>query len=571
MQTDFIIIGSGLAGLTSALVLKDFGEVLIITKGKLTDCATNLAQGGIAAAVSKEDSFDSHIKDTLIAGAFHNDEKAVESMVKKAPQAINWLVKQGVRFDKKNSEFTPTREAAHSYHRVLHATDFTGREVERMLVKKVKQEENIHILENTFVRDLLVKNNICYGVKVIKSIDSALSHPELVSGSDKIPKPIRQAQGSEYIEGQIRHDIMNIFCRTVILATGGLGQLYEWTTNPEVATGDGIALAYRTGAEIKDLEFIQFHPTALALRDGKSPLFLLSEALRGEGAYLVKIKNPCLAGRQERSKIRKNQKGERFMGEYDKRLELAPRDIVARAIYTEQKRGYEAYLDIRHRGEKFLQKRFPNISLELKRRGFDLSRDLIPVTPAAHYSCGGIKTDLYGRTNIKNLFAFGEVACTGVHGANRLASNSLLEAVVFPLRLASLAQSKRVSLVYPEFRYSSEPSRSLERLMPPAKEFVTPKRWPKGLLSGEFLSKVRKNLQRLMWEKVGIVRRVKELKSAKRQIEKWEKELEEVEGLEGKGASRELLEVKNMLLAAKLVTEAALKRKKSLGAHWVNG
>lgn len=362
----FIVVGSGLAGLTSALTLAKYRQVLLISKAALKDCATNLAQGGIAAVTTAKDSFSSHIRDTLTAGAFHNNKQAMEILIKSAPAAIKWLREQGVKFDK-----NPSLEAAHSYRRVLRISDFSGREIEKVLLKKIKQNKNIKVLENCSVRDLLVENKQCFGVRTTK----------------------------------------NIYSEKVILATGGLGQIFAYTTNPKVATGDGLAMAYRAGCKVVDLEFIQFHPTAL--KDNSSPLFLLSESLRGEGAYLV------------------NEKGERFISE------LAPRDILARAIVKEQKKG-EVYLDISRRGKKFIKKRFPNIYHELKRRGFNLVKEKIPITPAAHYSCGGIKVDSYGRTNIANLFAFGEVACTGVHGANRLASNSLLEAVVFPRRLGQL-------------------------------------------------------------------------------------------------------------------------------------
>jgi len=492
MKFDFIIIGSGLAGLTSALILKDKGTVLLLTKSQLSDCATDLAQGGIAAVVEGDDSFDSHIKDTLGAGVFHNNKSAVEYMVKHAPQAIEWLVKQGVRFDKKNAHFAPTREAAHSHNRVLHAADFTGQEIERALIERVKKEQNIIVWENCFALKLITVKGVCFGVQVIKN-----------------------------------NRIINCFSRATILASGGLGQVYQWTTNPIVATGDGIALGYRAGANISDLEFIQFHPTAL--KDGKSPLFLLSEALRGEGGYLV------------------NGNGERFMEKVDERKELAPRDIVARAIFNEQKEGF-VYLDIRHKGKIFLQKRFPNIFLELLKRGFDLTTDLIPVTPAAHYSCGGIKTDLYGRTNIKNLFAFGEVACTGVHGANRLASNSLLEAVVFPLRLGG------------EILCSHSGKRVIERVQNQILEFPDIHRGPQN----DRLYSIRRKLQHLMWEKVGIIRTNNGLKEALEKINQWEKELNSIDGI-----NVDLVETKNMILVAKLITQSASRRPKSLGAHFM--
>jgi L-aspartate oxidase len=532
MKFDFIIIGSGLAGLTSALILKDKGTVLLLTKSQLSDCATDLAQGGIAAVVEGDDSFDSHIKDTLGAGVFHNNKSAVEYMVKHAPQAIEWLVKQGVRFDKKNAHFSPTREAAHSYSRVLHAADFTGQEIERALIERVKKEQNIIVWENCFALKLLVEKGICFGVQVLAGPAAKVSRPSLQTRFC-IPRSNRVELGSGYPLS--RHpqsldtgkDIINCFARATILASGGLGQVYQWTTNPIVATGDGIALGYRAGANISDLEFIQFHPTAL--KDGKSPLFLLSEALRGEGGYLV------------------NGNGERFMEKVDERKELAPRDIVARAIFNEQKEGF-VYLDIRHKGKIFLQKRFPNIFLELLKRGFDLTTDLIPVTPAAHYSCGGIKTDLYGRTNIKNLFAFGEVACTGVHGANRLASNSLLEAVVFPLRLGG------------EILCSHSGKRVIERVQNQILEFPDIHRGPQN----DRLYSIRRKLQHLMWEKVGIIRTNNGLKEALEKINQWEKELNSIDGI-----NVDLVETKNMILVAKLITQSASRRPKSLGAHFM--
>lgn len=517
MQFDFIVIGSGLAGLTSALVLKDFGTVLLVSKSSLSDTATNLAQGGINAVVDPSDSFGSHIEDTLIAGVYHNKKSAVEYMVKHSPQAIDWLLAQGVRFDRENGKLAPTKEAAHSHNRVLHATDFTGQEIERALVEKAKESKNILVWEHCFTVDLLHHEGVCFGVQVIKE-----------------------------------NKVQNIFSRAVILATGGLGQIYRYTTNPNVATGDGIAMGVRAGCSVADLEFVQFHPTALQYDE--SPLFLLSEALRGEGAHLIKIKN--------------NEESERFMPKVDPRGELAPRDIVARAIFAEQKKGYQVFLDIRHRGEEFIKKRFPNISKALRKRGFDLVRDVVPVTPAAHYSCGGLTTDLYGRTNIVNLFAFGEVAYTGVQGANRLASNSLLEAVVFPLRLP-----KVISLLGPAARVSQADASIRSR-----KSSLSPYRLSRSLSFGEAslgnpslaspklsqYHEMRTRLQRLMWEKVGIVRKTSELKETLTQIKEWEKSLSKV-----KEINPPLMELKNMLLVSELVAKSALARKKSIGAHFI--
>ncbi|KKR33193.1 MAG: L-aspartate oxidase, partial [Candidatus Gottesmanbacteria bacterium GW2011_GWC2_39_8] len=382
MDFDFIIIGSGLSGLITSLILEKYGNVLIVTKRKPEDGSTSLAQGGIAAVVSEKDSFISHAKDTMNAGCHLNNLKAVKFLVKDAPKAVDFLNHLGVPFDRKGSEYILGKEGAHSFPRIVHASDFTGQNIEQTLLNRVINSKRIAIWENTFTVKLLMENDVCLGVQIIKD-----------------------------------DNVINCLTGTVVLATGGLGQVYLWTTNPEVSTGDGIAMANQAGAEIQDLEFIQFHPTAL--ESDSRPLFLLSEAIRGEGAKLV------------------NTQGKRFMEIVDPRMELAPRDIVAREVFRQKKKG-RVYLDIRHKGKQFLEKRFPNIFSELKKRGINMSLDLIPITPAAHYSSGGIKVDLYGRTNIPNLFAFGEVSCTGIHGANRLASNSLPEAVVFPMHFESI-------------------------------------------------------------------------------------------------------------------------------------
>lgn len=487
METDFIVIGSGVAGLTSALTLASFGKVLLVSKGGLRDCATSLAQGGIAAVVAKDDSFSSHINDTLEAGCFHNNKEAVELLVRNGPKAINWLIEQGVEFDKKGRFFSLGQEAAHSFPRILHATDFTGRVIEEALVAKVKETANICCWTNSFALDLLVAQERCHGVQLLRA-----------------------------------NQIVNCFAKATVLATGGLGQIYFWTTNPAASTGDGLAMAYRAGARLSDLEFIQFHPTALKF--GKSPLFLLSEAIRGEGGYLI------------------NAKGERFMTKIDSRAELAPRDIVARAIFEENKKG-DVFLDVGHLGRKFLRKRFPNIYLELEKRGFDMATDKLPVTPAAHYSCGGVKTDLLARTNIRGLFAVGEVACTGVHGANRLASNSLLEAVVFARQLKKIAGELKTSSKPPNFKLINL---SLE------------------LNDDKFAVDLMGKLKKLMWEKVGIVRNKNDLQKAKIKIEKWEKEIGQIDQL-----SLSIFQLKNMLLVAKLIINACLARSKSLGCHFL--
>lgn len=484
MKSDFIVIGSGIAGLTSALTLAEFGEVVLVSKGNLVSGSSCLAQGGVAAVVTKEDSYSSHIEDTLNAGAGHSDEKAVRFLVEQGPRAIEWLEKLGVHFDSDEGMYLLGQEAAHRARRVLHITDFTGLAIVEKLVRRVRQNSNIKCIENCFFLDLLVENNHCYG--------------------------------AQFLEG---NNIINYYSRSTILATGGLGQIYYWTTNPLSATGDGIAAAFRAGAFLKDLEFIQFHPTALAY--GSSQLFLLSEGIRGEGAYLV------------------NESGWRFVEKYDRRAELAPRDIVARAIYIEQKNG-RVFLDIRHRGKEFLQKRFPNIYANLLSKGFDMAKDLLPVTPAAHYLCGGAAIDIYGRTSIENLFAYGEVSCSGVHGANRLASNSLLEAVVFPLQLAKTV------------RDLPEVAEDKKFKIPELDNII---KYP------DFKTELRK----LMWEKVGIVRRREEMKAALSQLEMWD----ELLGKE-KRVNKDFVELRNMVTAARLVTESALRRKKSMGAHYVS-
>ncbi len=461
LTTDFIVIGSGIAGLHTAITLADFGYVTIITKKGISDSSTNRAQGGIAAVTNTKDSISSHEKDTMAAGAFHNNKRAVQFLVKNGKTAIDQLISIGVPFEKKS-----TLEAAHSFPRILHATDITGHEIEKALVKKIQKNKQITILEHTYAVDLIVKNNICYGIVMLKN-----------------------------------KSISTLFSRCVVLATGGVGQLYSYTTNPSVVTGDGIAIAYRAGAKLADLEFVQFHPTAL--KEKKSPLFLLSEALRGEGAILV------------------DAKGNRFINE------LAPRDVVARAIFERK----EVYLDIRHKGKLFLTKRFPTIYQTLKTKGYYLAQDLVPITPAAHFLCGGITTDLYGQTSIRNLFAYGEVARTGVHGANRLASNSLLEGMVF-----------------------SNQIKQCIKMLPKEPQIVDIKKpvYQKNKLNNNY----KKQVQEIMWQYVGIERSQKGLAFALKKLKKLEAEIYD-------------LEEKNMIQVAILIATSAIKRKHSLGTHFL--
>lgn len=483
MKTNFLIIGSGISGLNFALQAAKKGQVLIVTKKKIIDSSTNFAQGGIAAVLDTADNFEKHVEDTLKAGAYHNDKRAVKFMVRKSAAAIYRLIDLGVEFENKKGELKLTKEGGHGHRRIAYVGDYTGQEIEKILVKRVKEHPNITIIENAFALELIVKNKRCFGAQIIH-----------------------------------QNKIENIFADQSILATGGIGQLFKFTTNPSIATGDGIAMGIRAGCKIKDIEFIQFHPTALA--KNSSPMFLLSEALRGEGAKLI------------------NSKGKRFTSE------LAPRDIVARDIYQEQKKG-PVYLDMSHKKANALQKRFPQIYKKLQGYNLDLAKDKIPVTPAAHYECGGIKTDLQGKTGIKNLFAFGEVTCTGVHGANRLASNSLLEALVFSNQIEKLLNSTKTKA---PTEYKKE-----NLLATSSKE-------------SQIAKKLKLKIKNLMWEYAGIIRLAQEIKNkAIPKITAINDELNKI-----KGTNVHIAEAKNMSLVSMAILKAALKRKKSLGCHFVN-
>ena len=488
---DYIIIGSGLAGLTTALTLGNSGSVAIFTKKNPPDSATNLAQGGMAAMIDKGDRADWHVEDTLKAGDYHNKKEAVSLLVKNSQEAFLWLKNQGVLFDIK-----PSLEAGHRIPRIFHTTDFTGQDIEKTLLKKIAENKIIDIFKNSLAIDLIIKNNICQGVFVLTEDNK----------------------------------IIPFFAKAIILATGGSGQVYQWTTNPTVATGDGIAMAKRAGADISDLEFIQFHPTAF--KEKTSPLFLLSERLRGEGAKLV------------------DEKGKRFVEE------LIPRDELARAVYEKQKSS-TVYLTMAHLDKKEIIKKLPNIYKRLKTYGYDLTKDRIPVTPAAHYQCGGITTDLDGRTSIKNLFAVGEVASTGVHGANRLASNSLLEAVVFGKRAGKFIMSSPRRWGSSAFQLIQKGNYGLDSLL---------RGNDKQKLKKE-LRKIKTNIKKIMWEKVGILRRKNELLTALNILKNHKKQINKMKL--NSGISRELFEITNLVEAAILITKAALNRPKSLGAHYI--
>jgi L-aspartate oxidase len=491
---DYIIVGSGIAGLYIALLAIERGSVLILTKGSIDDCNTKYAQGGIAAAMSRDDSPELHFRDTMAAGDGLCDAEAVRILTDEAADCIADLIKFGVPFDTLNGEITLTREAAHSVPRIMHAGgDATGEHIELTLSHHVRSSP-IKVLENCLASEILVQSGKVNGVR---SLDC------------------RTGSVEEY------------GCQFLILATGGAGRLFKYTTNSDVVTGDGIALAFEAGAEISDIEFFQFHPSVLRL-PGVAP-FLISEAVRGEGGIL------------------RNVEGHRFMPAYVAEAELAPRDIVARSIVYEMKKTHSdrVFLDVTHLPPRLITTRFPHIYRFCRDHGLDITKGLIPVAPAAHYLMGGVKVNNWGEANIPGLFAAGETACTGVHGANRLASNSLLESVVFGKRVIQRTEMAASS----ESCQSSVVSR----------QYSLPEREP--LPSAPPLN--LPNLQSLMWDKVGIIRSGKSLEGAASILATWQSYLPQP-------SDRPSYELNNLVLCAKLMTEAALLRRESRGAHFRN-
>jgi len=498
ISTDFLIIGGGVAGLRAAIELCRHGDVLIVTKAAPTESSTEYAQGGVAVALSDEDEISIHFEDTIKAGDGLCLRKAVGTLVEEGPTRIRELIAWGAEFDKEGAKLAFTQEAAHSKRRILHAHgDSTGKEILRVLLDKVRASGRVRKLDFAFTVDLLVRNGRCAGAEILRTTTGRRSL---------------------------------IAAKAVVLATGGAGRLYERTTNPAVATGDGMAMAWRAGAALMDMEFVQFHPTALLLP--AAPQFLLSEAMRGEGGML------------------RNSEGLRFMDRYHPARELAPRDVVTRAIRSEMHAtgSDHVYLDVTHLYDKYLMWRFPRIYRTCKDLGIDISREQIPVSPAAHYIMGGVKTDLWGRTSVPGLFAAGETACTGVHGANRLASNSLLEGLVFGER-AGLAASR-----YAEKRGAPEPPVQGGEPAGRGKRAAS--------VSPARAGRIRAGLRKLMWEKVGIVRDRKGLASALEQIKEWE------DLLRKPPQDRDTLELRNMVTAAMLITRSALSRRNSVGAHY---
>jgi L-aspartate oxidase len=510
-QFDFVVIGSGLAGLSFARNVARHGTVAIITKRGRADSNTAWAQGGIACVTSSEDSFELHVKDTLTAGAGLCDEAMVRTIVTEGPARIQELMELGVQFDEREMEdgereLDLGREGGHSKRRVLHARDVTGREIERALLADIERHPDITMFENHMAVDLITAGKLGYATE-----DRCLG---------------------AYVLDEATGEVEAIQSDRVVLATGGCGKVYLYTTNPSVATGDGVAMAWRAGANIANMEFIQFHPTCLYHPEERS--FLISEAVRGEGGVLLDVR------------------GRRFMEAYHPLKELAPRDIVARAIDAEMKRSGEKHvlLDITHKPSDFVRDRFPNIYQTCLDLGIDITKEPIPVVPAAHYQCGGVLSNLDGRTSLRGLYAIGEVACTGLHGANRLASNSLLEAAVLGHRAAIDAVRRMpvgkngVDIVIPEWRSGN--ALDVDELV------VIYHNW--------------EEIRRLMWDYVGIVRTDKRLQRASTRLRNLQREIQEFYW--HYKITTDLLELRNLATVAALIVDCALARKESRGLHY---
>jgi L-aspartate oxidase len=504
-RTDYLVLGSGVAGLTFALRAAEHGEVLVVTKRTSTDAATSWAQGGIAAVSSKEDSFDLHRQDTVGVGAGLCREDAVDICVRGGPLALSWLMAQGAAFDRGlDGELDLAREGGHHARRVVHSADTTGQEIQRALTQAVARHRNIRLLEWHM------------GVELI--MQSRLGGPERCVGA--------------YVLNEESGAVETVLARATVLATGGAGKVYLYTTNPDVATGDGVAMAYRAGAEVANMEFFQFHPTCLFHPRAKN--FLVSEALRGEGAVL-RLPN-----------------GEPFMARHHEMGDLAPRDVVARAIDYEMKRSGSEFvlLDITHKPKDFLRERFPGISERCLSYGIDLAVEPIPVVPAAHYLCGGVTSDLFGQSTLPGLLVIGESACTGLHGANRLASNSLLEGVVFGSRAADHLGEHIATLRSQP--WAEAPEWEVGSARPSDEAVVVSHSWDE--------------LRRTMWNYVGIVRSDSRLRRAARRVALLEEEIREYywKNL----VTRDLLELRNIATVAQLIVGSATARRESRGLHY---
>ena len=506
-NTDVVIIGSGAAGLSLALTLANHCKVLVVSKGPLNEGSTLYAQGGIAAVFDKNDSVDSHVEDTLDAGAGLCSRDAVHYTASNAKSCMKWLIKQGVPFDMEHDSagkerYHLTREGGHSHRRILHAADATGKAVQTTLISRVKEHDNITLLEKYNAIDLVI------------------------SKTDK-----SHCQGL-YVWNRNKEQVETISAKFVSLATGGASKVYLYTSNPDIASGDGIAMAWRAGCRVGNMEFNQFHPTSLYHPELQN--FLITEAMRGEGAYL------------------KRPDGTRFMPDFDERAELAPRDIVARAIDFEMKRlgANCVYLDISHKDKDFIIEHFPTIYAKCLSVGLDITKEALPVVPAAHYTCGGVVTDFNGKTDLDNLYAIGEVAYTGLHGANRMASNSLLECIVFAhaaakdiLTKLDKSESSRLNPI-PEWDES--------RVSDSDEEVVITHNWHE--------------LRLFMWDYVGIVRTTKRLERAQSRVELLQQEIQDY--YVNFKVSNNLLELRNLVQVAELIIQCALSRKESRGLHY---
>jgi len=504
LRFDVLIIGSGLAATTLALSLPASMKVLLVTKKLPVDSSSYWAQGGIAAVMGSDDSFDEHVRDTMLAGAGLCKEAVVRQVVESAPAALQWLIEQGAPFDLEGGDYHLTREGGHSRRRILHARDATGRAVQDILLERVRARGNVTLLSQHIAIDLIT--------------DRRLGRDDAVGGNS-----VHGAYVLDTASGRVD----TIAAGFTVLATGGAGKVFLYTTNPDTATGDGVAMAWRAGCRVANLEFVQFHPTCLYHPHAKS--FLITEAMRGEGA-LLRLPD-----------------GSRFMPEHDERAELAPRDIVARAIDHEmKKRGLDCvYLDITHKPAKFIVSHFPNIHARCLELGIDITREWIPIAPAAHYTCGGVVVDMNGRADVSNLYAIGETSCTGLHGANRLASNSLLECLVYGRAAALDIQASTPSCE------TDLPSWDESRVTDADEEIVIAHNWHE--------------LRRFMWDYVGIVRTSKRLERASHRIKLLNDEIDEY--YRNFRVSNDLIELRNLVMTAELIVNSAHLRHESRGLH----